>query len=120
MQNGFPFLALAGGDPMTITLTWQSIITAGAVVGALTTIIALLVKVVRWFDRQKKQDIELKALQEKHDKDIRDLKHEQTLSIRGILAALKGLSEQGCNGPVTEAINKIEKYLNQKAHDSGQ
>jgi hypothetical protein len=26
------------------------------------------------------------------------------------------LSEQGCNGPVTEAIGKYEKYLNQKAH----
>ena len=29
----------------------------------------------------------------------------------------KGLQEKGCNGPVTEAINKIEKYLNAKAHE---
>lgn len=101
---------------MSIEVTWQSLITAGAVVGALTTIITLLVKVVRWVDRQKKQDSEIKALQEKHDRDIKALQHEQTLAIYGILAALKGLQEQGCNGPVTEAVNKIEKYLNQKAH----
>lgn len=102
---------------MVITLTWQSIITAGAVIAALTTIITLLVKLVRWVDKQKKQDTDIKALQEKHDRDIKALQHEQTLAIYGILAALKGLKEQGCNGPVTQAIDKIEKYLNQKAHD---
>lgn len=100
-----------------MTITWQSIITAGAVVAALVTMVTLLVKLVRWVDRQKGQDADIKALQEKHDKDIKALQHEQTLAIYGILAALKGLKEQGCNGPVTEAINKIEKYLNQKAHD---
>ena len=111
--DNFP-LALSG---MTVTITWQSIITAGAVVGALVTIITLLVKIVRWVDKQKKQDADIKALQDKHDKDIKDLQHEQTLAIYGILAALKGLKEQGCNGPVTAAIDKIEKYLNQKAHN---
>lgn len=100
-----------------MTITWQSIITAGAVVGALVTIITLLVKLVRWVDRQRQQDADIKALQAKHDRDIKALQHEQTLAIYGILAALKGLKEQGCNGPVTEAINKIDKYLNQKAHD---
>lgn len=100
-----------------MTVTWQTIITAGAVTGALVTIITLLVKLVRWIDRQKAQDSEIRALQEKHDRDIKALQHEQTLAIYGILAALKGLKEQGCNGPVTEAINKIDKYLNQKAHD---
>lgn len=100
-----------------MTVTWQTIITAGAVTGALVTIITLLVKLVHWIDRQKAQDSEIRALQEKHDRDIKALQHEQTLAIYGILAALKGLKEQGCNGPVTEAINKIDKYLNQKAHD---
>ena len=32
------------------------------------------------------------------------------------LACLKGLKEQGCNGPVTEALNRLEKHLNQAAH----
>ena len=56
-------------------------------------------------------------LREKHDEDIGSIQEEQTLIVYGLLACLKGLSEQGCNGPVTEAINKIEKHLNKKAHE---
>ena len=44
------------------------------------------------------------------------MKAEQTLLTYGVLACLKGLKEQGCNGPVTEAIGKIEKHINVKAH----
>jgi len=102
---------------MQIELTWQTIITAGAVVGALGGIGAIAFKFVRWVDRQKKQDEELAALRKHHDEDMRSLKEEQTLLTYGILACLKGLKEQGCNGPVTEAINKIEKHINKKAHE---
>lgn len=102
---------------MQIELTWQTVITAGAVVGALGGIGAIAFKFVRWVDRQKKQDEELTALRKHHDEDMRSLKEEQTLLTYGILACLKGLSEQGCNGPVTEAIQKIEKHLNRKAHE---
>ncbi|MBE6692662.1 MAG: branched-chain amino acid ABC transporter permease, partial [Ruminococcaceae bacterium] len=34
-----------------------------------------------------------------------------------LLACLKGLAAQGCNGPVSEAIDKIEKHINKKAHE---
>jgi predicted MarR family transcription regulator len=97
-------------------ITWQTIITAAAVVSALTVIITLFVKVVRFIDRQKKQDTELSDLRSLHNADMASMKKEQTLLVYGILACLKGLKEQGCNGPVTEAINKIEKHLNENAH----
>ena len=97
-------------------ITWQTIITAAAVVSALTVIITLFVKVVRFIDRQKKQDTELTDLRSLHNADMASMKKEQTLLVYGILACLKGLKEQGCNGPVTEAINKIEKHLNENAH----
>ena len=42
---------------------------------------------------------------------------ENTLLTYGVLACLKGMAEQGCNGPVREAIDKIEKSLNLRAHD---
>jgi len=90
---------------MTVTLTWQTIITAAALVAAVIAIASTFAKSVRWVDRQKKQDAELASIKE-----------EQTLLTFGVLACLKGLKEQGCNGPVTEAINKIEKHINQKAH----
>ena len=35
---------------------------------------------------------------------------------KGTLAALKGLKEQGCNGPVTETLAEMEEHLNKQAH----
>ena len=91
---------------MVVTITWQHVLTAAAVLGALAAIIGYFARGVRWVDRQKAQD-----------KELAELKEELTLLTYGILASLKGLKEQGCNGPVTEAINKIEKHLNKKAHE---
>lgn len=101
---------------MQITLTWQSIITAGAVVGALVALVTYFSKVVRWVDKQSKQDNDIKEIRQHHEDDMAIIKEEQALLVYGVLACLKGLSEQGCNGPVTEAIHKYEKYLNKKAH----
>lgn len=101
---------------MVIELTWQTIITAGAVVGALTALVTVLFKFVRWIDRQRRQDAELEALKRRHEADTHDIQEELTLLTYGILACLKGLKEQGCNGPVTKAIDRIEKHLNNKAH----
>lgn len=101
---------------MQITLTWQSIITAAAVVGAVVALVTYVFKVVHWFDKQKAQDEDIKDIRKHHEEDMASVKQEQRLIVYGVLACLKGLSEQGCNGPVTEAINRIEKHLNEKAH----
>lgn len=90
---------------MTLTLTWQTVITVAAVLAAAGGIGAAVARVVRWLDRQKAQDADLDAIRE-----------EQTLLTYGVLACLKGLQEQGCDGPVTEAIGKIEKHINMAAH----
>ena len=102
---------------MQITLNWQTIITAAAVFTAAMTLVAALAKGVRWMDRQKQQDADIKALRATHNTDMDSMKQEQTLIVYGLLACLKGLKEQGCNGPVTEAINRIENHLNEKAHE---
>lgn len=101
---------------MGIELTWQSIISAAAVIGAMAALVTYFVKLVHWVDRQKQQDSEIAALKKQHQTDLAALKNEQTLVVYGLLACLKGLKEQGCNGPVTEAINKIEKHINKEAH----
>ena len=90
---------------MQITLTWTTVIAAAGGIAALVAIIGYLVKIIVWFQRQKQQDKEIVAIKE-----------EQQLLTYGVLACLKGLKEQGCNGPVTEAINKIEKHINAAAH----
>lgn len=50
------------------------------------------------------------------EKIIETIQEEQTVQCYCILACLKGLAEQGCNGPVHEGIERMEKHLNKKAH----
>lgn len=102
---------------MQITLTWQTLITAAAVLGAAITLVVTFAKGVRWFDRQKEQDEELKKLHDKHDADMAAVKQELSLIVEGQLACLQGLQEKGCNGPVTKAAAKLEAHLNKKAHE---
>ena len=114
---------------MVIELTPQTIITAGSVATAAFLLISRFAKGVRWFDKQEKQSTDIEVLRKKHEEDMEEMRNalreevqafnkEQQLLTYGILACLKGLKEQGCNGPVTEAVKKIEKYLNQKAHEN--
>ena len=91
---------------MEVTINADAIIKIAAVLGALGGIGGVVVWCIKFVDRQKKQDDELKAIRK-----------EQTLICYGVLACLKGLKEQGCNGPVTAALDKLEKHLNQAAHD---
>ena len=101
---------------MQITLTWQGVITAASVLGAILAIVAFFAKIVRWVDKQSQQDEEIQKLKQHHEDDIKSLKEEQTLLVYGVLACLKGLQERGCNGPVTKAINRYEKKKKKKAH----
>ena len=84
----------------------NSIILGASLLSALVVIFSTVFAVYRWYLRQNQQDKEIEAM-----------KAEQCLLTYGILACLKGLKEQGCNGPVTEAIGKIEKHINKQAHD---
>lgn len=106
----------------------NTILTASSVVGAIGAFVMLFWKLFKWIDHQKEQDQtisemkehfekEIKELRDKHRTDTHVIQEEQTLVIYGLLACLKGLQEQGCDGPVSEAINKIEKHINQKAHN---
>ena len=79
--------------------------TLAATITALGVVFGAIFAVHKWFLKQEKQD-----------KDIKAIKEEQTVLTQGILACLMGLHEQGCNGPVTAAIEQIETHLNKQAH----
>lgn len=83
----------------------STIITIASVITALGVIFGVIFAVYRWYLKQEKQD-----------EDIKAIKDEQTLLTYGVLACLKGLKEQGCDGPVTTAIDQIEKHINKQAH----
>lgn len=102
---------------MTIEITPQNIILAFSLIGAAVGIIAYFAKAVRWMDRQKKQDEDIKALRDKHEADQRYINEELTILTKGVLACLKGLEEQGCNDSVPKTAKLIEEHLNKKAHE---
>lgn len=103
-----------GGDILTVSA--ESIITAAGILTSLGVIFGVLFKAHSLYLHQSEQDNHIEALQKKHEEDAKTIREEQTLLTYGILACLKGLKEQGCNGPVTEAINRIEKHINIEAH----
>ena len=83
----------------------QIIITIASVITALGVIFGAVFAFHNWLLKR-----------EKNDKDIKSIKEEQSILTKGVLACLKGLKEQGCNGPVTEALEDIEEYVNKQAH----
>ena len=89
-------------------ITTDTIITAATLIGALGVIGGTIVAIYKFYQKPAKLEKKLENLQKTHDEDIRKINEEQCLATYGLLACLKGLKEQGCNGPVTEAINKIE------------
>ncbi len=86
-------------------VTVDGIIKAAALLGALGVLYKMWAKIAAFVERQNAQDVDLKAIQK-----------ELALITYAQLACLKGLKEQGCNGPVTEALDRLEKHLNQAAH----
>lgn len=98
-------------------ITVDVIIKIAGVLTALITIGTAAWAVVKWVLRQEKQTADIEGLKAEHAADIKAIEDEQCILTYGILACLKGLKEQGCNGPVTEAIDKIEKHLNKQAHN---
>ena len=87
-------------DGLTLTLAILSLITS--IVG----IIVIFVKVVRWVD--KKDQLE---------KEVADIRLEQSLVTVGVLACLKALiSQQKDNKDLKDAAALIEDHLNRKAH----
>ena len=102
---------------MEITLSADTVIKAAGFLASATALWAAVAALVRWVDKQKKQDKDIKDLHDKHDADMAAVKQELSLIVEGQLACLKGLQEQGCNGPVTKAIDKLETHLNERAHE---
>ena len=108
-------------------VTWQTVITVASVITALTVVLKNYNKGYDMIKHQSDQDKAIADLAKRHEEDEkrrdalraedrRQINAELQLLTEGILACLKGLQEQGCNGAVTSAIAKFEQHLNTKAH----
>ena len=97
--------------------------TLAIVISSCITIIGVP-KAISSYIKKKKQQIIEKAAKEKaardredrQDADIAQIKDEFCLVMYGLSACLDGLLQQGCNHSVPEVKDKIDKYLNQRAH----
>ena len=89
-----------------VTLSWQSIITLAAVIGAIVTLF-------KYYNR----GYDLVKHQKDQDRDIKTIKREQTMLVYAMQACLDGLQQLGANHVVPEAKDKLSKYINQQAHD---
>lgn len=89
----------------SLTVSADTIITIAAVIGALGVIFGVVFAVYRWYLKQEKQD-----------KDIAHIKEEDTLIVFALSACLDGLQQLGANHTVPIAKDKLDKYINQRAH----
>lgn len=125
-------------------IEWVKLI-SGCISG-LGIIVAAIVCVVKWFQKQDKQTTDIADLKSQHNSDIEKLReefkksHEATQAniqlmrteLRGNFAninnelcqmnyengaMLDGLIQMGCNGEVTNAKEAHDKRLNKQAHN---
>ena len=89
-----------------IYVDWQTVITAAAVIGALGTIVGLILKVHKWYLKQEAQD-----------EEIARIKAEDRILCEGLAAALDGLEQLGANSVVTKTKAKLNDHLNTQAHE---
>lgn len=87
-------------------VTIDTIVQIGALLTAIGGIVAAIATMLKWFERQKLQDA-----------DIKEIKEEQYVLSTAVLACLNGLKQLNCDGDVTTAHDKLAKHLNKKAHD---
>ena len=83
----------------------EAINAAAKLIGSLGVIGGVLIGLYKFIERDKRPS-----------KLIKDIQSEQTLLCYGIRACLQGLVEQGCDGPVHDALDKLDKHLNKAAH----
>lgn len=90
----------------TVTISANTIITLAALLAAIIAIFKYYNKVYDLVKHQKSQDT-----------DIALIKKEQTLVVYAMQACLDGLQQLGANHTIPEAKAKLDKYINQQAHD---
>ena len=101
----------------------NGILITASVITAIATIIGVPIAAYRIQKKLKEKAISkaekekaAKEREDRQDKDINQMKEEFCLVMYGLSACLDGLLQQGCNHSVPDAKEKIDKYLNQRAH----
>lgn len=95
-----------------VTLVIPDVVGWAAFIGAVAALLSWLFKGFKFVKEPEELREEIAAIKEEQN----TMKEELKILTSGILACLKGLHEQGANGPVTAEIKKIEDHMNESAH----
>ena len=102
---------------MQIEITAETIITAAAVLAAVTALGGACVALYKRAKRPEENSKLIQELKAQHEDDIQHIKRENTLICYALSACLDGLLQLGCNHTVPDAKTKLDKHLNQQAHE---
>lgn len=97
-------------------ITVESVIELSKLIGALGIILGVIIGFVKWLSKQEKQTSDIKELKDHHDEDLKTVQEELCVVNYAVLASLDALIQNGYNGMVTEAREKLQKHINKKAH----
>ena len=86
------------------------------IVGAVSVVLGTIIGGYKLYDRLIDKVGELEKRVDALEKENHNIKKESTLVIYALGACLDGLHQKGCNGKVTEAMERIGKYINKAAH----
>lgn len=89
-----------------ITISVETILSVASVITAVITIGGVIFAIYRWYLRQNRDTEEIKKL-----------KRENALICYALSACLDGLMQLGANHSVPTVKDKLDKYINQTAHD---
>ncbi len=89
-----------------ITISVGTILSVASVITAVITIGGVIFAIYRWYLRQNRDTEEIKKL-----------KHENAIICYALSACLDGLIQLGANHNVPIVKDKLDKYINQTAHD---
>lgn len=91
---------------MEFVVNSNTIISLATLIAAIGSIFGVVRWGIKYVEHDKAQDKKLEAFQKT-----------QTVILFGVSACLKGMKEQGCDGPVEEASKLLEKHLIETANN---
>ena len=91
-------------------------IVIGLIWGGVKVAMEIIAAITKRHDREQSWDNANTRL-DKIDDQIKEVREEQGIMMETLQAVLDGMLQLKCNGHVTEQKQKIDKYLNDKAHE---
>ena len=93
------------------------VISLAQIVGAVTLLLSTIIGGYKLYDKLVDRVDKLHEKVNTLEAELNRVKKEDALVIYALGACLDGLHQKGCNGKVTEAIERLSKYINKAAHD---